>query len=367
MLELGNRRLQDRNRSLREDGERLRLLSETDPLTGAMNRRAFAEMLSARLDEYGDCEGAVALLDVDDMKLLNTHGGHGMGDSVLQTLSRVARALVREEDQIVRWGGDEFVVIACGLAPDELRRRLETLPDRLCADHAVEGAPAQWLGVSFGVAAFASLDRVETAIRHADAEMFLHKQSRKPDCHGDRITGPTRMKRPIPLLVACATLGLASAQASATATGGEPLAPGSSTGLHRCIDAAGIALFTDRPCDQMNATEAPAPSAGPAPSTVIVRTRTCARSQDDLLFGVRDALESHDPNRLAEYYHWSGMGNSEGYRLMKRLDAFSGRPLLDVQLVSSADPHSVDDHHRVPCPGLRRAPGPVRGGCLRPG
>ena len=42
VLELGNRRLQDRNRSLREDGERLRLLSETDPLTGAMNRRAFA-------------------------------------------------------------------------------------------------------------------------------------------------------------------------------------------------------------------------------------------------------------------------------------------------------------------------------------
>ena len=115
------------------------------------------------------------------MKLLNAHGGHGMGDTVLQTLSRVVRAVIREEDQIVRWGGDEFVVIACGLAPDELRRRLETLPDRLCADHAMEGAPAQWLGVSYGVAAFASLERVEAAIRHADAEMFLHKQSRKPD------------------------------------------------------------------------------------------------------------------------------------------------------------------------------------------
>lgn len=181
VLELGNRRLQDRNRSLREDGERLRLLSETDPLTGALNRRAFAAMLRTRRDEDGDCGGAVALLDVDDMKLLNTHGGHGMGDSVLQTLSRVARGLIREDDQIVRWGGDEFVVIACGLAPDELRRRLETLPDRLCADHAMEGAPAQWLGVSYGVAAFDSLAQVEAAIREADAEMFLHKQSRKPD------------------------------------------------------------------------------------------------------------------------------------------------------------------------------------------
>jgi hypothetical protein len=84
----------------------------------------------------------------------------------------------------------------------------------------------------------------------------------------------------------------------------------------------------------------PAPSAGPAPSQVIVRTRSCARSQDELLFGVRDALQAHDPNRLAEYYHWSGMGNSEGYRLMKRLGSLSERPLLDVQLVSSSDPYS---------------------------
>jgi diguanylate cyclase (GGDEF)-like protein len=180
VLELGNRRLRDRNRSLVADGERLRLLSETDPLTGALNRRAFAAMLSARLAEQGDCAGAVALLDVDDMKLLNSHGGHGMGDTVLQALSRVARALIREDDHVVRWGGDEFVVIACGLAAEELRRRLETLPDRLCADHTVEGAPALWLGVSYGVAAFSSLDQVEVAIRHADAEMFLHKQSRRP-------------------------------------------------------------------------------------------------------------------------------------------------------------------------------------------
>ena len=148
------------------------------------------------------------------------------------------------------------------------------------------------------------------------------------------------MKLPIPLLVACAAIGLASAQASATATGGEPLGPGSSTGLHRCIDASGVALFTDRPCDEMKATEAPAPSAGPAPAPVIVRTRSCARNKDDLLLGVRDALESHDPNRLAEYYHWSGMGNSEGYRLMQRLGTFSERPFLDAQLVSSTDPYS---------------------------
>jgi hypothetical protein len=148
------------------------------------------------------------------------------------------------------------------------------------------------------------------------------------------------MNLKIPLVIVGATLGLVSMQGWATATGGEPIAPGSSTGLNRCVDGSGVTIFTDRSCDQMHATDAPAPSAGPAPSQVIVRTRSCARSQDELLSGVRNALESHDPNRLAEFYHWSGMGNSEGYRLMKRLGSFSERPLLDVQLVASGDPYS---------------------------
>ena len=106
--------------------------------------------------------------------------------------------------------------------------------------------------------------------------------------------------------------------------------------LHRCVDADGNAIFTDRACRDLAATDAPPPRAAILSPAVIVRVRSCARSQDDLLSGVRNALEAHDPNRLAEFYHWTGMGNSEGYRLMGRLSSFSERPLLDVQLVSSA-------------------------------
>lgn len=117
---------------------------------------------------------------------------------------------------------------------------------------------------------------------------------------------------------------------------GQPRAAAGGSGLHRCIGTDGAAIFTDRACRDLEATDAPPPSADRLRPAVIVRTRSCARSQDDLLFGVRTALEAHDPNKLAEYYHWTGMGNSEGYRLMGRLASFSERPLLDVQLVSSA-------------------------------
>lgn len=128
-------------------------------------------------------------------------------------------------------------------------------------------------------------------------------------------------------------------------------------GLRRCVDADGVAVFTDRRCDLMQAEPVKPPVAEAAKPASFVRLRTCARSQDDLLAGVRGALESHDPNKLAEFYHWPGMGHAEGYRLMERLANFAERPLLDVQLVSSAE--------------MRGPPSPFgrgdRGGWGRPG
>jgi hypothetical protein len=100
-----------------------------------------------------------------------------------------------------------------------------------------------------------------------------------------------------------------------------------------------VPIFTDRRCGDLGATprcRRPARSAGTLAASL--RVRTCARNQDALLGGVRAALENHDANRLADYYHWTGMGSTEGYRLMERLDAFSARPVVDVQLVRSAPP-----------------------------
>ena len=113
-------------------------------------------------------------------------------------------------------------------------------------------------------------------------------------------------------------------------------------GLRRCVDAAGSSVFTDRACDSINAIDAPivAPPAPIGPRVIAVRS--CARSQEDLLDGVRNALEIHDVNRLADYYHWTGMDGAEGYRLMDRLDAFSKRPFVDARLVSSRAPPVVD-------------------------
>jgi len=111
-------------------------------------------------------------------------------------------------------------------------------------------------------------------------------------------------------------------------------------GLQHCVGPDGVTIFTDQRCSDLQAVEQVRPEKPPERPGVLVSVRSCARDQDDFLSGVRMALESRDVNRLADYYHWTGMDTATGYRLMDRLGTFSERPLVDVQLVSSLEPQA---------------------------
>jgi diguanylate cyclase (GGDEF)-like protein len=191
VMEMRNRRLLSHNHDLRRDGERLRKLSETDPLTGTLNRRALATILGERAVAGHDGGGSVALLDVDDMKHINAHGGHSLGDAALRALAISAAVLARDQDLLVRWGGDEFLLVAFGVAPDALQRMLEPLPTQLRSRRTLSGAPSGWLGASFGVAGFDAYEGIDAAIVDADAQMFAQKQRRKLDT-GDAPSAPPR-------------------------------------------------------------------------------------------------------------------------------------------------------------------------------
>ena len=141
----------------------------------------------------------------------------------------------------------------------------------------------------------------------------------------------------------------------------EPTPPG----LRRCVAEDGVTLFTDRRCELLvEVPERQAAGEPTRPAPQVLRVRTCARSQGDLLEGVRMALESRDPNRLAEFYHWSGMGTAQGYQLLSRLEGVAGRGLVDVQLVSSHEPREprYDEGYgwfRSPMPALEPEPEPT--------
>lgn len=118
-----------RTAELRGANLKLEELSRTDPLTGLGNRRALAETLPlemALIRRQLAREGAGALgrihgigvlmLDLDHFKSINDRFGHETGDDVLRGVAGILRREAREVDELVRWGGEEFVVLARGLS-----------------------------------------------------------------------------------------------------------------------------------------------------------------------------------------------------------------------------------------------------------
>ncbi len=117
-LDEANRRISEQNRQLTE-------LSRTDPLTGLGNRRVLAETLPVEMSilqrearsldptAMVEFQGAVVLLmDIDHFKTINDQWGHDAGDVVLKACAEILVSELREGDQAVRWGGEEFVVLS---------------------------------------------------------------------------------------------------------------------------------------------------------------------------------------------------------------------------------------------------------------
>ena len=128
--------------------QRLDDLSTTDPLTGLGNRRSFDMAVadlhaSARPDQLL----AVAMVDIDRFKSINDRHGHLIGDTVLTLVARRLRAAARDEDTLVRWGGEEFVVVRGG--PDyaslgaSLERMRASIADAPLAVGSTNGCPSR--------------------------------------------------------------------------------------------------------------------------------------------------------------------------------------------------------------------------------
>ena len=122
------RRLRVRNQMLSVSNEQLRLQAEIDPLTGLSNRHHLQVVMAER--PAGGLEGTLYLLDVDHFKQINDQCGHAGGDTVLVEIARRLRHTLRPDDLIVRWGGEEFLVLVRPLPQAEAEALAQRL---LCA------------------------------------------------------------------------------------------------------------------------------------------------------------------------------------------------------------------------------------------
>jgi diguanylate cyclase (GGDEF)-like protein len=134
----------------RADAERL---SREDPVTGFFNRRHFGEVLMAELGKpRGEPGPAVLLLDLDFFKAVNDEHGHLMGDAVLQTVADRIASVLREDDCLARWGGEEFAVLAPEIDCDGVMALAERAREALASSPVEIGETSIALTLSVGAA-----------------------------------------------------------------------------------------------------------------------------------------------------------------------------------------------------------------------
>ena len=166
------------NRSLEDANEEVKRLAITDPLTGCHNRRFFDEIERREMQRhrrYG-APLSVVFVDVNHFKRLNDTLGHDTGDRVLKALGTMLRRQVRESDYVIRWGGDEFLLLlTCSLA--EAERKAAELKLAFARERAASDLPGD-VGLSIGVAPVSrDAEGLTEAIRTADNHMYRDKLS----------------------------------------------------------------------------------------------------------------------------------------------------------------------------------------------
>ena len=154
--------------------------AQTDVLTGLYNTRYLEDWMVKEFpkiasQEEGTC--SLVFVDVDGLKQVNDTYGHDSGDAVLIHLGKVLRSVTRAEDRVVRYGGDEFILICQKAGMDEATIIGQRILDAIKRDPLVHEGNDLYYGVSMGVASFPKHSVFSRdLVRMADKAMYLAKK-----------------------------------------------------------------------------------------------------------------------------------------------------------------------------------------------
>jgi diguanylate cyclase (GGDEF)-like protein len=173
---LGNTRAAATPLTTTIDVDTLERLAVTDPLTGLANRRGGERSVTSEISRARRQKSPLSciFIDIDHFKRINDTFGHQAGDRLLRDLSELLRKTLRAYDILVRWGGEEFLLILPGVTLDQARK----LAERIRA--AVERLETQGLGrvtISAGTAALDGSYDFEAMLDAADRRLYQAKAS----------------------------------------------------------------------------------------------------------------------------------------------------------------------------------------------
>lgn len=142
-----------------------------DAITDTYNRRYYEDEIKEKKDNAG-----VALIDLDDFKLYNDTYGHNAGDVVLCTVADVIEGSIRRSDRLIRFGGDEFLLVMPGIEEDAFIKKLQMIQQKVNKT-IIPGYSKIQLTISVG-GVLNNGETIETAVKHADHLMYQAKEKK---------------------------------------------------------------------------------------------------------------------------------------------------------------------------------------------
>lgn len=160
----------------RRTQERLRVLANTDTITGLPNRNAMHELINEAIEQAGDSQVGIVYLDLDNFKKVNDAYGHMFGDQLLQAVSLALLSCLEENQLLARLGGDEFIVLASQTSQSSLEAVASRILTRLRQPFRI-GLIEVYTGCSVGIAmAPQHGEDSSNLIRNADTAMYTAKE-----------------------------------------------------------------------------------------------------------------------------------------------------------------------------------------------
>lgn len=153
--------------------QRLNYLSCHDALTGAFNRHYLA-----RLEQSGELtrqRPGILMFDADHFKRVNDNFGHAVGDMVLIRLVQLCQQQLRKQDCLIRWGGEEFLLLVNDCNETQLADMAERLRTAVAGNDWAAIEPALAVTISLGYHLHADGTPLQEAVRRADAALYQAK------------------------------------------------------------------------------------------------------------------------------------------------------------------------------------------------
>lgn len=174
--------------------ELVRLQSFTDPLTEVYNRRSLEDMAGRFISHARRLQNALTflLIDVDKFKQVNTQFGHLTGDFVLAEVATLLRSSVRGSDAVVRYGGDEFLIILADTGALGAGRVVQRMRKYLLDWNGLGRLDGFELSLSVGISEWSDGKTLDEMLDAVDRAMYAEKASSKP---GPAILNPINFQQ----------------------------------------------------------------------------------------------------------------------------------------------------------------------------